>query len=292
MPYWRFLGELWHLSRRQPSLLLSGLFLVVLSAESAANLYPGLLGAGPQGLLVLRLFNQPQFLGRLANAWGSHPFLAAALIAFLIAAVVVFYSIFILAQTAIRASVFQEPHQVFSARFASILWLNIIFSVLLGVYFVGANLLLSFVAATPWAYYTGLAALVLFFFILYSVRRLAVAHVAEGVGAKQALAHGILYFRQSWVVALKTFVVFFILTVIALATIKAVSLVVGAPALRIMTFFGSTGWKSAARTTAVLSSTVVTLYMLWVMAKLSSIEWLAWFSLPRHFPQTTHKGIL
>lgn len=292
MSYWKFLADLWRSSRRQPSLLLSGLFLVVLSAESAANLYPGLLGTSPQGSLVLGLFNQSQFWERLRDAWVSHPFLAAALAAFLIAAIVVLYSLFILAQTIVRAWTFQEPRQVFSARFTSILRLNIIFSVLLGIYFIGARLLLGFVAATPLAYYTVLAALVLFFFILYSVRRLAVAHVAEGVNTKQALFQGIFYFRQSWAIVLKTFVVFFVLTIIALATIKAVSLIVGAPAVRIMAFFGSTGWKSAARGTAVLSSTVITLYMLWVMAKLSSIEWLAWFALPRYFPQATHKGIL
>lgn len=290
--YWRFLADLWHSSRRQPSLLLSGLFLVVLSSESVANLYPSLLGTGWQNSLILGMFQQSQFWSRLKDAWVNHPLAAAGLAAFLIAAIVVLYSLFVLAQTIIRTWVFNEPRQVFSARFAVILRLNIIFSVLLAAYFVGARLLLGFVSTTPWAFYTVLAALVLFFFILYTCRRLAVAHVAEGVTASEAFSQGINYFRRSWAVVLKTFVVFFILTVIALATVKAVSLVIGAPAVRIMALFTSTGWKSAVHTTAVLSSALTTLYMLWVMSKLSSLEWLAWFSLPSRFPQATHKSIL
>jgi len=285
MPYWRLLSQLWHATRRQALLLLSGLVLATLSAESAPNLYPRLLQQDSLTTSFFNLLKHPNFWVFFKSAWLDHPFLAATMVVFSLAALVVFYSLLVLAQNYLHSWTNQTNWRAIQNNFKFFLNINIIFTVLLAILFATGSFLISFVADNPWARYVVLISLIILFISFYSCRRLCLAYVQNNSNTWQALKDGLSFFRRSPTLVLKTFFSFQIITIITLSLLEAVGFLVGTPATRLAAFFAATGWTSAARSIIFLSSTFIFVVMAWSIAKISSLEWLVWLSLPGFSPK-------
>ncbi len=282
MPYWHFLNETWQTLRHRPLLLLCGFLLLVLSGESAPNLYPRLLGQTQSWYSFLSLLQQPTFWHRLQDVWVTHPFLAAGVVIFIIATIIVLYSLLVGSQAIL--SLKSSEKGLLGNRFAATLKLNLIFTVLSICFFGFSQWALKFVTGVNWAYFLVIFGLVIFFVILYVLRRLGLAFLSDTGLLAPSLLQAINYTRQSWRQVIKTFLVFQVLTIVALAIALAVSLLLGIPANYLTAFFLATGWKTAARLSLVIYWATVAGALAFIWANISALEWTVWARLPTVYP--------